>query len=55
MAVPPTVAEGSQGPTVRWAQYLLVPGSLSAAGIDGIFGADTKKAVEKFRKYSEVP
>jgi peptidoglycan hydrolase-like protein with peptidoglycan-binding domain len=49
MATPPTISENAQGPEVRWAQYLLVPGSLAAAGIDGIFGAATKKAVEEFQ------
>ena len=24
MAIPPTISEGATGPTVRWAQYLLV-------------------------------
>jgi len=49
MAVPPTIAEGAQGPTVSWAQYLLVPSDLNHADIDGIFGPVTKTAVEKFQ------
>jgi murein L,D-transpeptidase YcbB/YkuD len=49
MTVPPTISEGSQGPTVSWAQYLLVPSDLDHTGIDGIFGAATKASVEKFQ------
>ena len=49
MTVPPTISEGSTGATVSWAQYLLVPSDLSHKDIDGIFGATTKAAVEKFQ------
>jgi peptidoglycan hydrolase-like protein with peptidoglycan-binding domain len=49
MTVPPTIAEGAQGPTVSWAQYLLVPSDLNHLDIDGIFGAGTKASVEKFQ------
>jgi peptidoglycan hydrolase-like protein with peptidoglycan-binding domain len=48
----PTVQEGSQGPTVRWAQYLLVRRTLSYPQIDGIFGPVTKAAVEEFQQSS---
>lgn len=54
MTVPATLAEGAQGPTVKWAQYLLVPGNLDRGGIDGIFGAATKKAVEGFQAASHL-
>ena len=49
MANPPTIAEGATGPTVRWAQYLLVRRTLSYNQIDGIFGQVTKTAVEQFQ------
>ena len=46
----PTIQEGSQGPVVRWAQYLLVRRTLSYPQIDGIFGPVTKAAVEEFQQ-----
>ena len=46
----PTIHEGSQGPTVRWAQYLLVRRTLSYPQIDGVFGPVTKTAVEQFQQ-----
>ena len=49
VTIPPTIAEGATGPTVRWAQYLLVRRTLSDAQIDGIFGPVTKAAVEQFQ------
>lgn len=49
MTVPPTISEGATGPTVRWAQYLLVRRTLSYTQIDGTFGPVTKKAVEQFQ------
>jgi peptidoglycan hydrolase-like protein with peptidoglycan-binding domain len=49
MTVPPTISDGATGPTVRWAQYLLVRRTLSYTQIDGIFGPVTKKAVEQFQ------
>ena len=54
MANPPTIAEGATGPTVRWAQYLLVRRTLSYNQIDGIFGAVTKTAVEQFQRDSHL-
>ena len=36
MANPPTIAEGATGPTVKWAQYLLVRRTLSYNQIDGV-------------------
>lgn len=51
---PPTIMEGSTGPTVRWLQYLLVRRTLSYNQIDGIFGPVTKHAVEEFQQYSGV-
>jgi len=50
MATPPTIAEGANGPAVRWAQYKLVRRTLTYKQIDGIFGAVTKTAVEQFQK-----
>ena len=49
MTTPGTISEGSTGPTVRWAQYLLVRRVLSYQQIDGIFGPVTKNAVEEFQ------
>jgi peptidoglycan hydrolase-like protein with peptidoglycan-binding domain len=54
MATPPTISEGATGPTVRWAQYLLVRRTLSDNQIDGIFGAVTKSAVEQFQRDSRL-
>ncbi len=54
MATPPTIQEGSTGPTVRWAQYKLVRRTLSYNQIDGIFGPVTKAAVEKFQSDSHL-
>ena len=50
MPTPPTISEGSAGPTVRWLQYLLVRRTLSYTQIDGIFGRVTKVAVEHFQR-----
>ena len=50
MTTPPTISEGATGPTVRWAQYLLVRRTLSYKQIDGIFGPVTKTAVEEFQR-----
>jgi peptidoglycan hydrolase-like protein with peptidoglycan-binding domain len=50
MPVPPTISEGSVGPTVRWAQYLLVRRTLTDQQIDGNFGPVTKTAVEQFHQ-----
>lgn len=49
MTTPPTIAEGATGPTVRWAQYLLVRRTLTDQQIDGVFGSVTKTAVEEFQ------
>jgi peptidoglycan hydrolase-like protein with peptidoglycan-binding domain len=49
MTTPPTISEGATGPTVRWAQYLLVRRTLSDNQIDGIFGPVTKTGVEEFQ------
>ena len=54
MANPPTIAEGATGPTVRWAQYLLVRRTLSYNQIDGVFGPVTKTAVEQFQRDSHL-
>jgi peptidoglycan hydrolase-like protein with peptidoglycan-binding domain len=54
MTTPPTISEGAAGPTVRWAQYLLVRRTLSYNQIDGIFGPVTKTAVEQFQSYSNL-
>ncbi len=47
MTTLPNISEGATGPTVRWAQYLLVRRTLSDNRIDGIFGPMTKAAVEQ--------
>jgi peptidoglycan hydrolase-like protein with peptidoglycan-binding domain len=54
MATPPTISEGATGPTVRWAQYLLVRRTLTDKQIDGIFGPVTKSAVEQFQRDSKI-
>ncbi len=54
MTTPATISEGSKGPTVRWAQYLLVRRTLSDKQIDGIFGPVTKTAVEQFQRDSHL-
>jgi peptidoglycan hydrolase-like protein with peptidoglycan-binding domain len=54
MPVPPTISEGATGPTVRWAQYLLVRRTMTDNQIDGIFGPVTKAAVEQFQSYSHL-
>jgi peptidoglycan hydrolase-like protein with peptidoglycan-binding domain len=54
MPTPPTISEGATGPTVRWAQYLLVRRTLTDQQIDSIFGPVTKAAVEKFQSYSHL-
>jgi peptidoglycan hydrolase-like protein with peptidoglycan-binding domain len=54
MATLPTISEGATGPTVRWAQYLLVRRTLSDNQIDGIFGPVTKTAVEQFQRDSRL-
>jgi murein L,D-transpeptidase YcbB/YkuD len=54
MATPPTITEGATGPTVRWAQYLLVRRTLSDQQIDGIFGPVTTAAVEQFQRDSHL-
>ncbi len=48
----PTIQQGSQGPAVRWAQYLLVRRTLSYPQIDGSFGPVTRAAVEQFQQSS---
>jgi peptidoglycan hydrolase-like protein with peptidoglycan-binding domain len=50
MPTPPTISQGATGPTVRWAQYLLVRRTLSYPQIDGVFGPLTKHAVEQFQQ-----
>ena len=54
MTTPPTISEGATGPTVRWAQYLLVRRTLSDYQIDGIFGPVTKTAVEQFQSQVNI-
>ncbi len=53
-ASPPTISQGATGPTVRWAQYLLVRRTLSDNQIDGNFGPVTKTAVEQFQRDSRL-
>jgi peptidoglycan hydrolase-like protein with peptidoglycan-binding domain len=54
MTTPATIAEGATGPTVRWAQYLLVRRTLSFNQIDGNFGPVTRAAVEQFQHDAEL-
>jgi peptidoglycan hydrolase-like protein with peptidoglycan-binding domain len=54
MTTPETISEGATGPTVRWAQYLLVRRTMSDSQIDGVFGPVTRSAVEEFQKYSQL-
>jgi peptidoglycan hydrolase-like protein with peptidoglycan-binding domain len=50
MTTPATISQGASGPTVRWAQYLLVRRTLSDNQVDGNFGPVTKAAVEQFQR-----
>jgi peptidoglycan hydrolase-like protein with peptidoglycan-binding domain len=50
MTIPGTISAGATGPTVEWAQYLLVRRTLSYTQIDGIFGPVTTEAVEEFQR-----
>jgi peptidoglycan hydrolase-like protein with peptidoglycan-binding domain len=54
MTTPATIAQGATGPTVRWAQYLLVRRALSCAQVDGSFGPATRTAVEQFQRDAEL-
>ena len=49
---PGTISQGVAGPTVRWAQYLLVivGKTLGDRRIDGVFGPVTRSAVEQFQR-----
>jgi peptidoglycan hydrolase-like protein with peptidoglycan-binding domain len=49
--MPPTIQTGSTGQAVREAQYLLArPHFLTAPDIDGVFGPQTKQAVQQFQQ-----
>jgi hypothetical protein len=48
----PTLSEGSTGPDVRWAQYLLVHRTMTYDQVDGKFGPVTKHAVQQFQRDS---
>lgn len=48
--IPPTIKEGSSGQTVKNAQGLLLAHGDDPQGIDGQFGPNTKRAVEKFQR-----
>jgi hypothetical protein len=54
MNTPPIISVGATGPTVTWAQYLLVRWVLSYTQIDGIFRPVTKTAVEQFQAESHL-
>jgi hypothetical protein len=54
MNTPPIISVGATGPTVTWAQYLLVRWTLSYTQIDGIFRPVTKTAVEQFQAESHL-
>ena len=48
----PAISEGTSGQTVEWAQYLLVclTDFMTYRQIDGIFGPQTKAAMEQFQR-----
>jgi lysozyme len=50
--MPQTIKDGSTGPDVRWAQYLLVRRLIltDATQIDGNFGPQTEAAVKEFQQ-----
>lgn len=50
----PTIKEGSTGPAVSWAQYLMVREFLSYTDVDGIFGPKTKSAIEIVQRGSHL-
>jgi len=52
IAALPVLAEGSTGPDVKWAQYLLVLKTLNYDQVDGIFGPNTDNAVRNFQRFS---
>jgi peptidoglycan hydrolase-like protein with peptidoglycan-binding domain len=52
MTIPPTISKGATGPTVKWAQYLLVRRTLSYTDVDGRFGPVTEAGVEQFQRDS---
>jgi peptidoglycan hydrolase-like protein with peptidoglycan-binding domain len=54
MTTLPTLSEGSTGPDVRWAQYLLVRQPMSYDQVDGIFGPVTTKAVRQFQADNDL-
>lgn len=45
-----TLVEGDRGTDVKALQFLLKARTFSAGDVDGVFGPDTKKAVEKFQR-----
>ena len=51
-----TISEGASGQPVEWAQYLLFCQTdlLSYRQIDGIFGPQTKAAMEQFQLISNL-
>jgi peptidoglycan hydrolase-like protein with peptidoglycan-binding domain len=54
MTTLPILSEGSTGPDVRWAQYLLVRRTMSYDEVDGEFGPVTDKAVRQFQRDSDL-
>ena len=54
MTTLPTLSDGSTGPDVRWAQYLLVRRTMSYDEVDGVFGPVTDKAVRLFQRDSDI-
>ena len=52
IATLPVLADGSTGPDVKWAQYLLVLKTLDYTDVDGIFGPKTDNAVRVFQGFS---
>jgi peptidoglycan hydrolase-like protein with peptidoglycan-binding domain len=54
MTTLPNLSEGSTGPDVRWAQYLLVRRTMSDDEVDGVFGPVMDKAVRQFQRDSDL-
>ncbi len=50
----PTIRQGSRGSYVKFLQQLLESQLIPVGGIDGIFGAKTKEAVETFQSYNNL-
>lgn len=54
LPVYPTLKQGSRGSYVRFLQQLLESQLIPVGGVDGVFGAKTKAAVETFQTYNNL-